>query len=281
MAESFDCAELANITSRNCSVLSRYANCTAALGDVCGSTGGLCESEPNLFKGLTIVLVFVVSLIGNTGTILVLTQFKVHKIPDVLVVGLALTDLLATILPIPAAMYSYFSGDDFINGCILCNFMGTIAHFTRYSSAILVSLVSFERYLAVNRPFVYRKHATPKRFIFIMIGCWLFALVLAAIPVIGNNTPILSNDGVCLFDLTSSYAIGILVFSAVQYVIVCVCFVLVSIQLCKVYRRRKRLKIQGQYNSSSKARNRQRELTFTRPNLTSRYVGWAILCYHT
>lgn len=272
MVEAFDCAELTNITSRNCSVLSRYANCTAALGDVCSTTGGLCDAEPDLFRGLTIVLVFVFSLIGNIGTIAILSKFKVHKIPDVMVVGLALTDLLATILPIPAAMYAYFAGVDFIDGCILCDFMGTLAHFTRYSSAIIVSFVSLERYFAVNRPFVYRKYATPKRFIFILIGCWLFALLLAIIPVIGNNTAILSNDGVCLFDLTSNYAIGILIFSAVQYVIVFVCFVLVTVELCKVYRRRKKLKVQGHYNSASRARNRQTELTFTRPNITSRYV---------
>lgn len=215
---------------------------------------------------------FLVSLIGNVGTILILSQFKVHKIPDVLVVGLALTDLLATFLPIPAAMYAYFAGVDFIEGCVLCDILGTLAHFTRYSSAIIVTLVSLERYFAVNRPFIYRKHATPKRFVFILIGCWLFALALATIPVIGNNTAILSNDGVCLFDLNSNYAIGILIFSAVQYVIVFVCFVLVTVELCKVYRRRKKLKVQGQYNSTSTARNRPRELTFTRPNLTARYA---------
>lgn len=271
MMEVFECAELANITSRNCSVLSMYENCTKELGDICSSTGGVCDDEPDLFKGLTIVILFAMSLIGNVGTILILSQFKVHKIPDVLVVGLALTDLLATILPIAAAMYAYFAGVGFINGCILCNFLGTIAHFTRYASSLIVTLVSLERYYAVNRPFIYRKHATPKRFVKILVLCWLFALALAVIPVIGNNTAILNNDGVCLFELTSNYAIAIVIYSGIQYVIVFVCFVLVTVELCKVYRRRKRLKVQGEYNNSSMARHRpSRELTFTKPNFTSR-----------
>lgn len=273
MQGTFECSDLDNITvwARNCSVLSTYANCTEELGDVC-SSGGLCGAEPNIFKGVTIVLVFVISLIGNICTILLLSQFKVHKIPDVLVIGLALTDLLATVLPIAAAMYAYFSGNDFISGCTLCNLFGTVAQFTRYSSGLIVTLVSLERYYAVNRPFIYRKYATPKRFVKILIFCWLLALVLAVIPVLGYNTAILSNDGVCLFDLISRYAIGILMYSAIQYVIVFVCFVLVTVELCKVYRRRKKLKVQGNYNNNSMARHRPREVTFTRPNLTSRYV---------
>lgn len=256
---------------RNCSVLTTYANCTERLGDVCNN-GGLCNAEPDLFKGATIVLVFVLSLIGNVCTVLILSQFKVRKIPDVLVIGLALTDLLATALPIAAAMYAYFSGSDFIPGCVLCDLFGTIAQFTRYSSGLIVTLVSLERYYAVNRPFIYRKHATPKLIVKILIFCWLLALVIAVIPVMGYNTPILSNDGVCLFDLTSRYAIGIFLYAAVQYVIVFVCFVLVTVELCKVYRRRKKLKVQGKYNNNSTARHRPREVTFTRPNLTSRYV---------
>ena len=270
------CSDLDNTSMGmfNCSILETYSNCTEQLGDVC-SNGGLCESEPDLFKGVTIVLVFAISLIGNLCTILILSQFKTHKIPDVLVIGLALTDLLATIIPIAAAMYSYFSGFDFVPGCVVCNISGTVAQFTRYSSSLIVTLVSLERYFAVCRPFIYRQHATPKRFVIILILCWLVALVLATIPLMGFNTDILSFDGVCLFDLTSNYAIAIVLYAAVQYVIVFVCFVLVATELCKVYRRRKKLKVQGEYNDNSMARHRSRTqsvTTFTKPNLTSRYV---------
>lgn len=270
------CSDLDNVSMDmiNCSVLDIYSNCTEQLGDVCRN-GGLCQAEPQLFKGITIVLVFVISLIGNLCTILILSQFKTHKIPDVLVIGLALTDLLTTFIPITAAMYSYFSGFDFVPGCVVCNLSGTVAQFTRYSSSLIVTLVSLERYFAVNRPFIYRKYATPKRFVVILILCWLVALILATIPLMGFNTSIESFDGVCLFDLTSTYAIVILLYAAIQYVIVFVCFLLVTIELCKVYRRRKKLKVQGKYNDNSSARYRSRQssvTTFTKPNLSARYV---------
>ena len=262
-----------NNSFSNCtfnSTLLEENNCTGVIDNMCRN-GGVCDSEPDLVKGLSILIVFIISLIGNICTILILSQFKSHKIPDVLVMGLALTDLLATFLPIALALYAYFVGITIIEGCLVCEFFGTLAHFTRYSSALIVTLVSLERYFAVNRPFIYRKYATPKRFIFILIFCWLVAFVLAVIPAIdGDITAIESHDGFCLFDLTSYYAIAILVYSAIQYVTVFLCFVLVVVELVKVYRRRKRLKVQGEYNETSKARHREHGVTFTRPNFTSR-----------
>lgn len=272
------CEELVNLSFSNCTfnstLLDEY-NCTGAVGSICRN-GGVCESEPDLIKGLSILIVFIISLIGNFCTVVILSQFKVHKIPDVMVIGLALTDLLATLLPIASALYAYFVGINFIQGCLLCEFFGVLAHFTRYSSALIVTLVSLERYFAVNRPFIYRKHATPKRFIYILILCWIVAFALAVIPAIdgdptdGDHTVIETHDGFCLFDLTSYYAIAILGYSAIQYVTVFLCFVLVVVELVKVYRRRKRLKVQGEYNETSRARHREQGVTFTRPNFTSR-----------
>lgn len=251
------------------------ANCSALLDRIpvlcpdC-SNGGITEIEPDNGKGLTIIAVLVVSLIGNFCTIILLSRFKVHKIPDVLVVGLALTDLLATLIPIPMSTYAYFVGINFTQGCILCKFFGTLAHFTRYSSSLIVTLVAVERYFAVNRPFIYRNYATPRRICYILAVCWLLALILAVIPVIGDNTTIVTHHGFCLFSLTSPYAIVILLYSGFTYVTVFVCFLLVAIELVKVYRRRKKLKVQDKYNSTSKAKNRDPELTFTKSNLTSR-----------
>ena len=228
-----------------------------------------CVYLPDYTKGLTIVIIFLFSLIGNLCTIAVIGKFKVHKIPDILVTGLALTDLLTTMVPIPMSMYAYFKGINYLEGNFFCNFFGVFAHFTRYSSALIVTMVSLERYFAVNRPFIYRKHATPKRFIFIMCGCWVIAFVLAVAPVFKDGL-ISQHDGFCLFDLSSKYAIAILGFSGIQYVTVFLCFILVSVNLLKVYRRRKKLKVHGKHGRSSNAFDRKDELTFTKPNFTSR-----------
>ena len=231
-----------------------------------------CIPNPDYEKALTIVVILVVSLIGNIGTIAILSKFKIHKVPDILVIGLALTDLLATTVPIPMSMISYFRGLNYLEDTIECDLFGVLAHFTRYSSIGIVSLVSLERYFAVNRPFVYRKYATPKKFAVILLFCWLAAFVMAVIPALDSRFTISQHQGYCLFDMASHYAILVLAFAAINYVIVFVCFVLVTVNLLRVYRRRKKLKVQSQYNQHSRAGHRDPMLTFTKANLTSRCV---------
>jgi hypothetical protein len=212
----------------------------------------------------------VIALVGNILTIGVISKFKVHKVPDVLVIGLALTDLLATLIPVPMSIYAYLADHRYEEGTIACDLYGTLAQFTRYSSALIVTLISLERYFAINRPFIYRKHATPRKFVIILIICWLLAFALAVAPAIDPSTPIVPHGGICLFEFVSGYSYSIVVYTGVQYVIVFVCFILISIQLLKVYRRRKKLKVQEDYNRRSQDRARVREVRFNKPNLTSR-----------
>ena len=237
----------------------------------CNQTTSGQETFESLERAITLIVIFVFALFGNIFTIAVLSKFKVHKVPDVLVIGLALTDLLATLVPVPMSIYVYISGIRYEQGTVACNLFGTLAQFTRYSSALIVTLISVERYFAINRPFIYRKHATPKKFVYILIICWLLAFALAVAPVLDPRTDIIPHGAFCLFDFVTPYAYSVIIYTGVQYVIVFLCFVLVSIQLLKVYRRRKKLKVQENYNRRSDDRVRDREVRFNKPNLTSRY----------
>lgn len=252
------------------------ANCTSNgsngsnLTDSCSGSGS--EGEVDFVKAGTLVIILFLSLFGNVCTVAILSRFKSHKLPDVLVIGLACTDLVATCIPVPMSLYSYITLNQFEEGTFACNFYGTVAQFTRYASVIIVTLISLERYFAINRPFLYRQYATPLKCIVVLICCWFIAFVLALVPALDSNTHINSHDGFCLFDFASNYAISVVVYGAVQFVIVFVCFVLVITTLIKVYHRRKQLRVQGTYNQQSQAREREHEVTFTKPNLTSRCV---------
>ena len=224
----------------------------------------------SLDKAITLLIIFVVALIGNILTIAILSKFKVHKVPDVLVIGLALTDLLATLVPVPMSIYVYLSGVRYERHSVACNLYGTLAQFTRYASAIIVTLISVERYFAINRPFTYRKFATPRKFVVILIICWLVAFALAVAPALDPSTDIIPHGGICLFDFITPYSYSIIIYAGVQYIIVFICFVLISIQLLKVYRRRKKLKVRENYNRRSEERVKEHGLRFQRPNLTSR-----------
>lgn len=229
-------------------------------------------TDVDLPKTVSLVFIFVLSLFGNVCTVAIVSQFKQHKLPDVLVIGLACTDLIATFIPVPMSLYSYITLQQFDEGSFACNFYGTVAQFTRYASVLIVTIISLERYFAVNRPFIYRTHATPRKCIAVLICCWILALALALAPALDSNTPISSHDGFCLFDFSSNYAISIVVYGAVQFFIVLVCFILVTVNLLRVYRRRKELRVQGSYNKHSQAKEREHEVTFNKPNLSSRYA---------
>ena len=224
----------------------------------------------DLPKTVSLILISACSLLGNLCTVAIVSSFRQRKLPDVLVIGLACTDLIATFIPVPMSLYSYITLEQFDEGSFACKFYGTVAQFTRYSSVLIVTLISLERYFAVNRPFIYRKHATPSKCALVLLTCWVIAFALAITPVVGSHTSILSHDGFCLFDFSSNYAISILVYAGIQYCIVLVCFVLVTAKLLRVYRRRKQLQVQGTYNQRSQAREREHE-GFTRPKLSSRY----------
>lgn len=255
---------IANSTQLNCSVAE------GVMDDLMNCTNGTMGPRLELERGVTLALIFVASLIGNVSTIILVSRFKVHKVPDVLVIGVALTDLMATFIPVTMSAISYFTGIQYDQGSVLCNFYATVAQFTRYSSALIVTLISVERYFAVNRPFFYRKYATPFRVTLILLCCWVAAMILAIVPAVDSGTTILHHNGYCLFDFATNYAIVIIVYAGVQYVIVFACFVLVIAKLIRVYYRRKQMKVQGNYNRTSRARERDHEVTFTKPNLTSR-----------
>ena len=254
---------IANSTDMNCSIaenaMDGLMNCTNA------TMGPGLELE----RGVTLALIFIASLVGNVSTIILVSRFKVHKVPDVLVIGVALTDLMATIIPVAMSAVSYFSGIQYEQDSVLCNFYATVAQFTRYASALIVTLISLERYFAVNRPFFYRKYATPFRVTMILLCCWVAAMILAIVPAVDSNTKILDHTGYCLFDFASNYAIVILVYAGVQYVVVLACLLVIA-KLIRVYYRRKQMQVQGNYNRASRARERDHEVTFTKPNLTSR-----------
>ena len=246
--------------------LAEEANCSLEMDINCSNSTG--EAEIDVLKTGSLLLIFIIALIGNICTIILVSRFKIHKVPDVLVIGLALTDLGSTVIPIPMTLYSYITLNQFSEDSFACNFYATLAQFTRFASVWIVTLVSIERYLAVNKPFVYRKYTSPKKFVGILILCWIIAFVLAIAPALDKNTKVRQHDGYCLFSFTSAYAITVPIWGGIQFLIVFICFVLVSAKLIRVNHRRKKLKVSEKRNKS--ANENHRHVTNHRPSISAR-----------
>ena len=215
-------------------------NCTCIGGDGDGLNCSVPQTVGDLAVQLLVIPIFVISLIGNVATIAVISLFKERKVPDVLVLGLAITDLLATIIPVPMSIYSYVSLMDFCQGSPACDTYGTIAMFTRNSSVLITTVIAVERYLAICKPFFYKRHCTPLRFAVVLIISWATAFVLAIVPAVHPDIAIITHHGFCLFDFASRYSIAVIVPMALLLFIVqflwmflLVCFILVTIVFVK------------------------------------------------
>lgn len=220
-------------------------------------------------RGISLLVIALVAALGNSMTIFIMLKFKTIKIPDLLVIALAIDDLIATLIPMTMSIVAYLSGNDYDMGSAACNFFGIIAAYTRFTAALLVTVISVERYLAVRKPLFYRKHCTPSLFKKILVLVFLSNAVIAFPPAVDPNTPINEYHGFCLFSFPRIYAIFIVIYANVQFIIVLFCFVCIVKELYNLHQRRKQMTAQNMYNKYSSAMNRE-NLSFTRSGLVSK-----------
>ena len=238
------------------------------------SSGDNCtevSEEVDYGRGISLLVIALIATLGNFMTIFIMLKFKTIKIPDLLVIALAVDDLIATLIPMTMSIIAYFRGVNYEMDGHACNFFGVIAAYTRFTAALLVTVISVERYLAVKKPLFYRKHCTPSLFKKILVLVFIFNAILAFPPAVDPNTPINEYRGFCLFSFTRIYAMFIVAYAIIQFVIVLFCFICIVKELYNLHRRRKHMTAQNMYNKYSSAASRDSYgVTFTKSTLVSK-----------
>ncbi|XP_052718062.1 prostaglandin E2 receptor EP4 subtype-like [Crassostrea angulata] len=97
---------------------------------------------------------------------------------------LAITDFCGIALVYPAVMVRYISGFTFDFPKELCEFVSFWFSFSFLSSALIVSAMSFDRFLAVSFPLLYRVSKV-KRTNLILIVIWLFSACISSLNLVG------------------------------------------------------------------------------------------------
>lgn len=203
-------------------------------------------------KGTTLSVIWVLATVGNILTLAIVLRYKLRKVPDLLVFGLACTDLVACAFPIPISLWSYFSGRQ-ITGTEdlerLCSTYNVVAKFTRVSSIFVVTLMVVDRFVWVLRPIQYHQGAYHKFFSISLPAAWLLAIFLSLLSLVPGVETV-PDGNICLFSFQNWYGILVIVYGLIQFIVVLVCFVIVIVKVLKLARRRQKMMIGGTKKSS-------------------------------
>ena len=203
-------------------------------------------------KGTTLSVIWVLATVGNILTLAIVLRYKLRKVPDLLVFGLACTDLVACAFPIPISLWSYFSGrqitgpEDLVR---LCSTYNVVAKFTRDSSIFVVTLMVVDRFVWVLRPIQYHQGAYHKFFSISLPAAWLLAIFLSLLSLVPGVETV-PDGNICLFSFQNWYGILVIFYGLIQFIVVLVCFVIVIVKVLKLARRRQKMMIGGTKKSS-------------------------------
>ncbi|XP_048735763.1 prostaglandin E2 receptor EP4 subtype-like [Ostrea edulis] len=132
-------------------------------------------------------LQYAFGVLGNlTAMFLLCRSSGVHKWKPFykLVGGLAITDFCGIALVYPAVMVRYISGFTFEFPKQLCDYFSFCFSFTFMSSAMIVSAMSFDRFMAVAYPILYRD-SQKSRVNIMLVMIWAFNAILSSLNLMG------------------------------------------------------------------------------------------------
>lgn len=126
-----------------------------------------------------LVLAFVFGFPGNLFVVWsILCKVKHRSVTCLLIFNLAVADALV-LLSAPLFLRYLAGGRGWEFGSALCKTVHYLCCVNMYASIYLISLMSLDRWLAVNKPFLSQRMRTKNRILLIMLGIWLMAFLIA------------------------------------------------------------------------------------------------------
>ncbi|WKX97589.1 hypothetical protein Q1695_013337 [Nippostrongylus brasiliensis] len=173
--ESFDWE---NMTTAQCNCSHPLHNCVVATNTV---LFGLTEEE--LFEAalpaLLYLLVFLVGTVGNAMVIFVVNRFKrMRNVTNIFLVSLSTADLCLIWFCVPIMFVKYMSHTWFM-GRFACYSVHYIQQFTCFCSVLTMTMISFERYIAIAYPMRNMWLSSIGRAKKVILLIWLVSAILA------------------------------------------------------------------------------------------------------
>lgn len=208
------------------------------------STESNSPSISSKFQVIVLILLEVLIVAGNTLTMLTVWRLRKHPlVVDVLIFSLSLVDVLNALTSVTIAIRMRFlilRGKDI--SWMLCQAQGWCIVAFEMMSVFIVSLVCFDRFTAIVKPFWHRMHLTCGRMVKLVGFVAMFSSIVASLPLLGWDAyrPV-DWLAMCLFNYRSSYAIFIAFFGYFQLFFVLLSAIVIIYSLRKFSKRQRRL----------------------------------------
>ncbi|XP_023135310.2 prostaglandin E receptor 4 (subtype EP4) b [Amphiprion ocellaris] len=147
------------------------------------------------------VIMFIFGVVGNVIAIVVLRISRKEQKETTfytLVCGLAVTDLLGTLLASPVTIATYMKGS-WPGGDPLCQYSGFILLFFFLVQLSIVFAMSVERYLAINHAYFYNEYVNQRLAALTLLVIYISNIVFCALPSLGLGQVKLQNSGTWCF----------------------------------------------------------------------------------
>lgn len=174
-----------NETRRHiCANLSLTSLNNTGVADKGGHSGGNREAKESvIIRFFLIALIFVLIVIGNSLTIHVvrsnrnLTSIKNYYY-GYYIMNLSISDLLVGLVCLPTTFLYYLFPKPWIFGLFLCKLFPTLQTIVVSASISTLTVITFERFLAIVHPLKPRSTAASVRIKIIAIWIWSFIIAL-------------------------------------------------------------------------------------------------------
>ncbi|CAL8406295.1 unnamed protein product [Arctogadus glacialis] len=133
------------------------------------------------------VIMFIFGVVGNVTAIVVLRVSRKEQKETTfytLICGLAVTDLLGTLLASPVTICTYMKGA-WPGGDPLCQYSGFILLFFFLVQLSIVFAMSVERYLAINHAYFYNRHVNQRLAALTLLAIYISNAFFCALPSMG------------------------------------------------------------------------------------------------
>lgn len=191
-------------------------------------------------------IMFIFGVVGNVIAIVVLCKSRKEQKESTfytLVCGLAVTDLLGTLLASPVTIATYVKGS-WPGDEPLCQYFGFDMLFFSLAGLSIICAMSVERYIAINHAYFYNDHVDQRVAGVTLVAIYVSNALFCALPIVGFGRVKKQYPQTWCFlewrsnrtsDAAYSYMYAGL--SSVLTLVTVVCNVLVCVALIRMHRR--------------------------------------------